>query len=73
MGARIGCMSKVNGEMAVDRDRLIWELLASPCLEHASECGGQEGRQRTGIWKKNQENIGRKLVGGSSSVAGVAV
>ena len=37
MGGRIGCMSRVNGEMEVDRGRLVWELLARPCLEHASE------------------------------------
>ena len=36
-GARIGSMSRVNGEMEVDRGRLIYELLARPCLEHASE------------------------------------
>ena len=35
--------------------------------------GGQEGRQHARTWKKIQENIGRKLVGGSSTVAGVAV
>ena len=32
VGARIGCMSRVNGEIGVDRGRLIWELLARPCL-----------------------------------------
>ena len=45
--ARIGCMSRLNGEMEVERCRLIWELLASSCLEHALKCGGQEGRQHT--------------------------
>ena len=29
-GARIGSMSRVNGEMEVDRGRLIWEFLAMP-------------------------------------------
>ena len=31
------CMSRVNGEMEVDRGKLIWELLARTCLEHTSE------------------------------------
>ena len=37
------------------------------------KCGGQKGRQHARTLKKNQENIGRKLVGGSSIIAGVAV
>ena len=35
--------------------------------------GGQEGKQRTRTWKKFKENISRKLEGGSSTVAGVAI
>ena len=64
---RIGCMSRVNGEMELDRGRLIWELLARSCLKHASEkavCKNLE---------KIQENIGRKLVGENSTIAEVAV
>ena len=34
--ARIGCKSRMNREKE-DRGRFIWELLARPCLEHASE------------------------------------
>ena len=37
------------------------------------KCGGQEGRQHARTLKKNQENIDKKLVGGSSIIAGVAV
>ena len=37
------------------------------------KCDGQEGRQHARTWKKIQENIGRKLLGGSSTVAGVTV
>ena len=36
-GERIGCMCRVNGEMKVDRGRLIRKLLARPCMEHACE------------------------------------
>ena len=52
-GARIGCMSRVNGEMEVDRGILIWELLARSCLEHSSEVWWTRGKA---AWKI-QENI----------------
>ena len=47
-------MSKVNGEIEVDRGKLIWELLASPCLEH----GGQEERQHERTRKKIKRTLG---------------
>ena len=37
------------------------------------KCGGQEGRQHARTRKKFKGNIGRKLVGGSSTVTGVTV
>ena len=64
---RIGCMSRVNGEMELERGRLIWELLARSCLEYASEKAVYKNLE------KIQENIGRKPVGGNSTVAGFAV
>ena len=57
MEARNGCMSRVNGGMEVDRGRLIWELIARPCLEHASEVwwtGGEGSKQELG--KKSREH-----------------
>ncbi len=42
-------MSKVNGKMEVDRDRMPWELLARPRLEHATEVwltGGLTARRK---------------------------
>ena len=62
----------MNGEMKVDSGRLIWEFLVRLCLDIHLKCSGQEGRQYENL-KKIQENIGRKLVGGSSTVAGVVV
>ena len=44
---------RVNGEMMVDRGRLIWELLTRPCLEH----GGQEGRHHARIRKKFKKTL----------------
>ena len=64
-GPRIGCMSRVNGKMEENRGRLIWELLAMSCLEHAAEVwlsqregsmqelgkNSSEHWQETGGWK----------------------
>ena len=69
---RIGCMSRVNGEMEVDRGKLILELLARSCLEYAYEVCTRRKAACMNL-EKIQENIGRKLVGGSSTVSGVAV
>ena len=66
-------MSRVNREMEVDRGRLIWELLARPCMEYLSEVWWTGGKTVCKNLGKNQENIGRKLVGGNNTVAGVEV
>ena len=74
MVARIGCMNRVNGgEVEVGRSILIWELLAMPYLEHASEIWWTGGKAACKNLEKIQEKIGRKLVGGSSTVVGAAV
>ena len=59
--------------MEVDRCRLIWELLARPCLEHASEVWWAGGKVACKNLENIQENIGRKQLGGTSTVAWVAV
>ena len=66
-------MSRVNGEMEVERGRLIWEQLARPCLECAFEVWWTGWKAVCKNLEKIQENTGRKLVGGSSTVAGGAV
>ena len=53
--------------------RLIRELLATPCLEHASKVWWTGGKAACKNLENIQANIGRKLVGGSSKVAGIAV
>ena len=70
-GARIGCMSRVNGEIEVDRGRLIWELLASPCLEHASEVWWTGRKAACKNLEKIQENIGQKLMVGIVQLQGL--
>ena len=72
-GARISCMSRVNGEMKVDRGRLIWDLLARPCLEHASEVWWTGWKAACKNLEKIRENIGRKVEGASITVSGFAV
>ena len=57
----------------MDRGRFVWELLARPCLEHASEVCWTGRKAACKNLEKIHENIGRKLVGGSSTVAEVAV
>ena len=60
--ARIGCISRVNGAMEVDRGRLIWELLARSCVEHVSEVWWTRGKEACkNLGGKIQENIGWKL------------
>ena len=60
--ARIGCVSRVNGVMEVNSGRLIWQLLARPCLEHASEVWWTGWKTACKNLKNNQEIFGRKLV-----------
>ena len=47
--------------------------LLGPAWNMNLKCGGQDGRQHARTWKNSQENIGRKMVDGSSTFAGVAV
>ena len=60
-------MSKVNGLMEVERGR---ELLGRPAVEHAGEVWWSGGRKKLELV---QERIGRRLLGCSATVAGVAV
>ena len=62
-------MSRVNGEMEVDRGSLIWSYYLGPAW-NMSEV---DTRETCKYLEKIQENFGRKLVGGSSTVAGFAV
>ena len=42
-------MSRVNGQIEVERGRLVWELLARPSLEHAASVwwtGGKVASKR---------------------------
>ena len=70
-----GKMSRKDGQVEVERGRLVWELLARPGLEHAAEVwsswwpGGKSVNRKL---EAVQERIGRRLQGASRTVAGAA-
>ena len=70
---KVEWMSRVDGNKEVERGRLIWELLARPTLEHAAEVWGKGGKVLCRKLEVAQDRVGRRLLGGSRSVAGVAV
>ena len=77
-GRRVGregveWMSKVDGQVEVDRGRLVWELLARPSLEHAAEVWWHGGKAARAKLEATQLKVGRRLLGASKTVAGVAV
>ena len=37
-------MSRVNGQVEVDRGRMVWELMGRPSAEHAAEVWWPRGR-----------------------------
>ena len=66
-------MSRVNGQIEVERGRLIWELLARPSLEHAASVWWTGGKVANRKLEAVQERVGRKLLGASRTVAGAAI
>ena len=64
---------ELSWEVEVDRSRLIWESQVRPCLERASEVWWTGRKAACKNLEKIQENISRKLVGGSSTVIAVVV
>ena len=53
-GARIGCMSRMNGEMDRGRHMRITSLaVPGTCIK----CGGQEGRQHARTWKRFERTL----------------
>ena len=63
-------MSRVNGQIEVERGRLVWELLARPSIEHAASVWWTGGNVANKRLEAVQERVGRKLLGASRSVAG---
>ena len=66
-------MSKKDGQIEVERGRLVWELLARPTLEHAAEILWPGGKTANRNLEAVQEKLGKRLLGASRSVPGAAV
>ena len=66
-------MSRVNGQVEVDRGRMVWELLARPSMEHIAEPWWIRGRSACRKLESAQMEMGWRLLGASNTVAGVAV
>ena len=65
-------MSRVNGQ-EVDRGRTVWELIGRPSVEHAAEVWWSGGHSMCRKMESAQMRVGRRLLGASSTVTGVAV
>ena len=66
-------MSRKDGQIEVERGRLVWELLARPSLEHAAEIWWPGGKIANRNLEAVKEKVGKRLLGASRSAPGVAV
>ena len=66
-------MSKVNGEMEVDRGRMVWGLIGRQSVEHAAEVWCQGGYSVCRKLESAHIRVGRRLLGARNTVARVAV
>ena len=66
-------MSRVNGQVEVDRGRMAWELIGRPSVEHAAEVWWSGGCSAYRKLESTLRRVGRRLVGSINTVAGVAV
>ena len=60
-------MSRVNGQVEVDRGWMVWKLRVRP-IGSTQKCDGQEDEVHVGSLSR----MGRKLLGARNTVAGVA-
>ena len=70
---KVEWMSRKDGQIEVERGRLVWELLARPGLEHAAEIWWPGGKAANKKLEAVQDKVGRRLLGASRTVAGAAV
>ena len=73
MNWKLKWMSRVSGQVEVDGGKMVWKLLARPSTQYAAEVcltGGRSACRKLGL---PQMKIGRRLLGESNRVAGVAV
>ena len=60
---RVTWMSRVNGQVEVDRGRMLWELLVRPSMEDAAEVWLTGRRSACRKLELSQTKMGRKLLG----------
>ena len=66
-------MSRVNGQVGVDRGQMAWERIWRPSVEHAAEEWWSGGHSVCRKMESAQMRVGRRLLRASNIVAGVAV
>ena len=70
---RVTWMSRVNGQVEVDRRRIVWEVLTRPSMEYAAEVWWTGGRSACRKFESAQIKVGRRLLEASNTVAEVSV
>ena len=66
-------MSRKDGQLEVERGKLVWELLARPSSEHATEIWQPDGKAANRMLEAIQDKVDKRLLGASRSVPGDAV
>ena len=66
---RVTWMSRVNGQVELDRERIVWELLARPSTEYSAEVRWNGGHSACRKLESSQMKIDRKLLRASNTVA----
>ena len=56
-------MSMVNGQVEVDRGRMVWELLVRPSMEYVAEVWWTVRRRACRKLELSQMKMGRRLLG----------
>ena len=56
-------MSRVNGQVEVDRGRMVWELIEKPSVERAAEVWWSGGCSACRKLESAQMRVGRRLLG----------
>ncbi len=70
---RVGWMGRVNGVMETERGAVIWETMGLPAVNFATEVSWKGTKSQRKKLDAVQEQVGRKILGASRSVASCTV
>ena len=70
---RVGWMGRVNGVMEIERGAIIWESMGLPAVNYAAEVSWKGTKAQQRKLDAVQEQVGRKILGASRSVASCSV